>query len=157
MLHFHSLGSVAVVVSGAAVPRYVACSPPECSLCLQGEANELEVEMLLELQTHLLLEAGSIYRQGADDGWPDDDTPAGDDAAWSAAAEAATEEEEDSEADSEVGDEGEAAHKAAAKRSKAKGAGFRLTKAGVLVGFVVLILLAEIVVFLDMAGLLGSR
>eukprot|EP00775_Hariotina_reticulata_P010883 gene10883-11037_t len=128
---------------------------------VQSEANELEVEMLMELETQLLLQAGSIYRQGAVDGWPDDDTPAGDEAAWSAAAQAATEaeeeEEEDSDKDSEAGDDGEAAHKAAAKRSKAKAAGFKLTKASVLVAFVVLILFAELFVFLDMAGLLGGK
>ncbi|WIA10139.1 hypothetical protein OEZ85_010346 [Tetradesmus obliquus] len=123
---------------------------------VQAEANELEVELLMELHGRLLLRAGSAYSEAAAQGWADDDSEAGDKAAWQAAGAAESEEEEEEGEGSD--DEGEAAHRAAARRAKAKDkGGFKLTKASVLIGFVVLMLLAELFVFLDMAGLFKSK
>jgi hypothetical protein len=127
---------------------------------LQAEANELEVELLMELHSRLLLRAGSAYSEAAAQGWADEDSEAGDKAAWQAAGAEESEEEEDVDDDSEGGDgdEGEAAHRAAARRAKAKEkSGMKLTKASVLIGFVVLMLLAELFVFLDMAGVFRSK
>jgi hypothetical protein len=122
----------------------------------QAEANELEVELLMELHGRLLLRAGSAYSEAEAQGWTDEDSAAGDAAAWQAAGEEESEEEDEASAGSD--DEGEAAHRAAARRAKAKEKGaFKLTKASVLIGFVVLMLLAELFVFLDMAGLFRSK
>lgn len=110
----------------------------------------------MELHGRLLLRAGSAYSEAAAQGWADDDSEAGDKAAWQAAGAAESEEEEEEGEGSD--DEGEAAHRAAARRAKAKDkGGFKLTKASVLIGFVVLMLLAELFVFLDMAGLFKSK
>jgi hypothetical protein len=123
----------------------------------QAEANELEMELLMGLHGRLLLRAGSAYSEAEAQGWADEDSAAGDKAAWQAAgAEESEEEEEGSEASDS--DEGEAAHRAAARRAKAKEkSGLKLTKASVLIGFVVLMLLAELFVFLDMAGVFRSK
>lgn len=124
---------------------------------LQDEANELETELLMELHGQLLVKAGMIYSQLAQDGWADDDSAEGDKAAWQQQGVAAdSEDTEDEGADS--GDEGEAAHQAAVRRAKQKQQGWRVSKAGVLIGMIVLMLLAEVFVFLDMAGLFrGSK
>eukprot|EP00882_Tetradesmus_deserticola_P016230 GHRQ01017319.1.p1 GENE.GHRQ01017319.1~~GHRQ01017319.1.p1 ORF type:complete len:115 (-),score=56.34 GHRQ01017319.1:300-644(-) len=113
----------------------------------------------MELHGRLLLRAGSAYREAEALGWADEDSAAGDEAAWQAAgAEESEESEEAAASEASDGDEGEAAHRAAARRGKAKErGGFRLTKASVLIGFVVLMLLAELFVFLDMAGLFSSK
>jgi hypothetical protein len=123
----------------------------------QAEANELEVELLMELHGRLLLRAGSAYSEAEAQGWADEDSAAGDEAAWQAAGQEDESGEED-EASEGSDDEGEAAHRAAARRAKAKEkGGFKLTKASVLIGFVVLMLLAELFVFLDMAGVFRSK
>jgi hypothetical protein len=124
----------------------------------QAEANELEVELLMELHGRLLLRAGSAYSEAEAQGWADEDSAAGDKAAWQAAGQEEEESEEEDEASAGSDDEGEAAHRAAARRAKAKEkGGFKLTKASVLIGFVVLMLLAELFVFLDMAGVFRSK
>lgn len=124
-------------------------------LFVQAEANELETELLMELHGHLLSKAGTIYKQLSRDGWAEGDSTQGDEAAWQQKqhTEAEGSESEDGEAVSD--NEGEAAHRAAARRTKQKQHGWRVTKAGVLLGFVALILLAEVFVFLDMTGLFG--
>eukprot|EP00878_Enallax_costatus_P038880 GHUV01044368.1.p1 GENE.GHUV01044368.1~~GHUV01044368.1.p1 ORF type:complete len:515 (+),score=231.98 GHUV01044368.1:220-1764(+) len=121
---------------------------------VQAKANELETELLMELHGHLLIQAGTIYQQVAQEGWPEDDSPEADKAAWQQQQQT---EAESSDSDEEVvsDDEGEAAHRAAARRAKQKQHGWRVTKAGVLMGFLVLVLLAEVFVFLDMTGLFG--
>lgn len=69
-------------------------------VALQSEANELEMELLMELRSQLLQRAATIYSSLEKEGWLEDDSPAGDKAAWQQAADAA----EDSEEDEEVGD-----------------------------------------------------
>lgn len=122
--------------------------------CLQEEANELETELLQELFTHLLLEAGQVYKQREQEGWHEDDTAAADAAAWGAAAAAEADSDEESEIEDE--DEGEAAHQAALKRSKARRS-WKPTKGEVLVLLVGMLLLGELLVMLDMLGLFKKR
>lgn len=130
-------------------------SASQCA-SMQDEANELETELLLELHGLLLPKAGTIYSQLAQDGWPDDDSAEGDKAAWQREGADAESEDTDDEGpadDDDDDDEGEAAHKAAMRRAKHKQQGWRVTKASVLIGMIVLMLLAEVFVFMDMTGL----
>jgi hypothetical protein len=107
--------------------------------------------LLFELHDHLLLKAAHEYQRAAADGWADDDNAAGDKAAWAAAAAAADAADSDSESDAD--EEGEAAHKAAARRSKEKHGGgvlgLKLTKGGVLVLLMAIMLLGELLMLLD--------
>jgi DNA-directed RNA polymerase specialized sigma54-like protein len=125
---------------------------PLTLLLLQEEANELETELLQELFTHLLLEAGQVYKQRQQDGWHDDDTAAADQQAWDTAAEADSEEDSDIDED----DEGEAAHQAALKRSKQRRS-WKPSKGEVLIILVAMMLLGELFVMLDMLGLFKRR
>lgn len=121
-----------------------ACGPPRrVCRCLQDEANELETELLQELFTHLLLQAGQVYQQRQED-----DSPVDDAAAWDAAANADEDSDEELETD-EAEDEEEKAHAAALKRSKQKH-GFKLTKGGLLIALIAMMLLGELFVMIDM-------
>lgn len=123
-------------------------------LLLQDEANELETELLQELFTHLLLEAGQVYQQRQQDGWHDEDTAAADQQAWDTAAEAEADSDEESDIDED--DEGEAAHQAALKRSKQRRS-WKPSKGEVLIILVGMMLLGELFVMLDMLGLFTRR
>jgi hypothetical protein len=139
----------AVCVTVCVAFRAAACA------AAQDEANDLETELLQELFSHLLLEAGQVYKQKEQEGWHDDDNDAADQQAWDAAAAVEGDSEDLSDAEGSD-DEGEAAHQAALKRSRQRKS-WRPTKAEVLIILVGMMLLGELFVFLDMAGLFRRR
>ncbi|KAF8069510.1 NUDT19 [Scenedesmus sp. PABB004] len=115
---------------------------------VQAEASALETELLMALHGELLLRAGAIFARGAVAGWPDDDTPSGDAAAWERGGQS---EDEADDSDDGSGDEGEAAHRAAARHAKAKAGASRLSARGwALIALVLLVIAAQFFVFLDM-------
>ncbi len=107
---------------------------------------------MLQLHSTLLPRAASVYAEQQRAGWPDDDCAQGDAAAWVAGAEGDGDSEAaDSDSDSGGDDEWEAAHRAAARRSRAaRGGGWHLSRGAVLVGLLLLVLVGELLVFLDM-------
>lgn len=123
-------------------------------LCLQDEANELETELLQELFSHLLLQAGQVYKERQEGGWHDEDDAEEDRRVWDTAADEEAESEADTE-DEEL-DEAEAAHQAAVRRGKQRRS-WTPTKSEVLIILVGMMLLGELFVFLDMAGLFKRR
>jgi NACalpha-BTF3-like transcription factor len=127
-------------------------------MCLQDEANELETELLQQLFSQLLLQAGQVYKQQQQAGLFEDDTAAEDLHAWEEAAsgaEADSSEDEQS-GGSDDGDEAEVAHQAAVKRNKQRRS-WKPTKGELLMALLAMLLLGEMFVFLDMAGLFGRR
>lgn len=140
---------VAATINALLSPCHTHSPSP---LNTQEEANELETELLQELHSHLLLQAGQVYKQRQADGWHDEDTPAEDQRAWDAAAEAEADSDLGSEDDEDSDAEAEAAHAAAVRRSKQRKS-WKPTKSEILIILVGMMLLGELFVFLDMAGL----